>query len=154
MSLNQPPPVSHIHGPGYAPVPPQQQPPLPQREPSKINGTDSKRPPQQIRAGKVNGILLTIELIFEAGLLSLYFIVLSCCKDNSAIQCYRYFWHRWEHNINKEIGWIGFTWLRLGTTDRLFWMNALRSYKMLGITQLNEEMLAYQEGLCCMDLVG
>lgn len=51
VSLNQPPPVSHVHGAGYAPVPPQQQPPLPQREPNKISVMDSKRPLQQIRPG-------------------------------------------------------------------------------------------------------
>lgn len=56
VSLNQPPPVSHVHGAGYAPVPPQQQPPLPQREPNKISVMDSKRPLQQIRPGKLKGV--------------------------------------------------------------------------------------------------
>jgi hypothetical protein len=70
--------------------------------------------------------------------------------------------HRWEDNIKMdlhEVGWGGMDWTDLAQ-DRDRWqvlVNAvmnLQVHKMLRIFGLAEDLLASQEGLCSMELVG
>jgi hypothetical protein len=65
--------------------------------------------------------------------------------------------HRWEDNMKmdlQEVGWGSSIWLRKGTGGGhlwLWWWN-FGFHKMRGISWLAEKLLAFQEGLCSMEL--
>jgi hypothetical protein len=57
--------------------------------------------------------------------------------------------------VGWEGAWSGTIWLRIGTGDGLFWMRwwAFEFHKMRGISWVAEDLLAFEEGLCSMELV-
>jgi hypothetical protein len=56
----------------------------------------------------------------------------------------------------REVGWGAWTgsiWLRTGTGGELLWMRlwTFGFHKMRGISWVAQDVLASQEGLCCME---
>jgi hypothetical protein len=76
------------------------------------------------------------------------FIILSLfkcwlCKDNTKMDI-------------KETGWVGMGWIHL-CQDRNMWQAVVKTvmnYKMWGVSRLDEELVAYQDLLCSMQLVN